>query len=138
MAEQSHLEAMREAIRGDLERARSRRPSIFERPAPPPLEVRAPTEQAPEPAPEPAAVEPVAVEPEPEPVSEPVSDEPEPLPEPAAVEPDPEPELQAPVEAEQPTPKPRPLQAALLALLSLESTRPLEPRPGSDPTLTPV
>lgn len=73
MAEQSHLEAMREAIRGDLERARSRRPSIFERPAPPPVEIRPdpPPQAKPEPAslPEP---EPIAeAEPEPEPVAEP-------------------------------------------------------------------
>jgi hypothetical protein len=95
MAEQSHLEAMREAIRGDLERARSRRPSIFERPAPPPVEIRrdppAPVEPQPEPEPESAAVaepepESAAVaEPEPEPVtvaedgSEPVAAEPEAL-----------------------------------------------------------
>ncbi len=31
MREQSHIDAMRAAIRGDLERARARRPSIFER-----------------------------------------------------------------------------------------------------------
>lgn len=40
MREQSHIDAMRDAIRGDLERARERRPSIFERPAPPPVEIR--------------------------------------------------------------------------------------------------
>ncbi len=53
MGDQSHLEAMREAIRGDLERARARRPSIFERPAPPPVEIRAqpsPPSLQPEPA----------------------------------------------------------------------------------------
>jgi hypothetical protein len=43
MGEQSHLEAMREAVRGDLERARSRNPSIF----------AAPPEPEPEPEPEP-------------------------------------------------------------------------------------
>src|SRR5205085_11631226 len=58
MADQSHLEAMREAIKGDLERAKARRPSIFERPAPPPVEIR--------PAPQPAEPEPV-VEPAEEP-----------------------------------------------------------------------
>ena len=52
MREQSHIDAMREAVRGDLERARERRPSIFERPAAPP-----------EPEPEPL----VAELPEPEP-----------------------------------------------------------------------
>ena len=118
MAEQSHLEAMREAIRGDLERARSRRPSIFERPAPPPVEVRPPMEPAvePEPPAEPATsdAEPdqAAVEPEPEPVVdpvgvEPVSVEPEAVAESAPEEPDPEPDVQAPVEAEQPTPERR-------------------------------
>ena len=40
MREQSHIEAMREAVRGDLERARNRRASIFERPAAPPVEIR--------------------------------------------------------------------------------------------------
>lgn len=66
MGEQSHLEAMREAVKGDLERARSRRPSIFERAAPPPFEIRQeppPVEEEPEPV--------VAAEPEPEPVAEP-------------------------------------------------------------------
>ena len=67
MREQSHLDAMRAAVKGDLERARSRNPSIFERPA------ASPAVAEPEPAPEPeplVAVEPkpvVAVEPEPEP-----------------------------------------------------------------------
>ena len=42
MTEQSHLDAMRAAIRGDLERARARRPSIFERPAAAPPEVEEP------------------------------------------------------------------------------------------------
>jgi len=66
MREQSHIDAMREAVRGDLERARNRRPSIFERPAPPPLEIReAPSPLEPEPQPEPVVA---AVEPEPEPV----------------------------------------------------------------------
>jgi hypothetical protein len=80
MAEQSHLDAMREAIRGDLERARARRPSIFERPAPPPLEIREAPPREPEP-------EPVAVKPEAEPeaaIDEPLAVEPEPgEPEPA-------------------------------------------------------
>jgi hypothetical protein len=85
MREQSHIEAMREAIRGDRERARSRNPSIFERPSVAP--VVAEPEAAPEPEP-PAEVEPpepaaagasaapastpsAAVEPEPGPESEP-------------------------------------------------------------------
>jgi hypothetical protein len=82
MGEQSHKEAMREAIKGDLERARSRNPSIFERPAArlEPEPERAPLAVVPEPAPEP---EPVAVVPEPEPEPEPVA-EPEPQPEPVA------------------------------------------------------
>ncbi len=91
MGEQSHLEAMREAVRGDLERARSRRPSIFERPAAKPVEIRQepPPEQPPlrdsgpvegpsgEPGGSPvndAAAEelqPVAAEPQPEPAVEP-------------------------------------------------------------------
>lgn len=104
MAEQSHKEAMREAIRGDLERARSRNPSIFERPAAPPdLEPeRTPLAAVPEPVPEPEPAtepEPVTVVPEPEP-------EPEPAPEHAAeAEPDPGPEPAA--EPEQPAPKRR-------------------------------
>jgi hypothetical protein len=66
MREQSHIDAMREAVRGDIERAKERRPSIFERPAPPPVEIR----QEPSAPPKPIAVpEP---EPEPEPVTEPV------------------------------------------------------------------
>ena len=64
MGEQSHKEAMREAIRGDLERARSRNPSIFERPAAPP---EPEVELEPEPVPPP-----LAVVLEPEPVPEPV------------------------------------------------------------------
>ena len=80
MREQSHIDAMREAVRGDIERARERRPSIFERPAAPPVEVR--PKPAPEPEPE--------VEPEPEPV--------------AAEGPEPEPEPE-PVVAEAPAPK---------------------------------
>jgi hypothetical protein len=61
MREQSHIEAMREAVRGDFERAKERRPSIFERPAAPPVEIRAGpasdtvlrAERGPEPAAEP-------------------------------------------------------------------------------------
>jgi hypothetical protein len=71
MREQSHIDAMREAVRGDLERARNRRPSIFERPAPPPLEIRedpSPLESEPVAVAVAVAVEP---EPEPEPVAEP-------------------------------------------------------------------
>ncbi len=51
MGEQSHLEAMREAVRGDIERAKSRRPSIFERPAPAPVEIREAATPEPDPAP---------------------------------------------------------------------------------------
>jgi hypothetical protein len=93
MAEQSHLEAMREAIKGDLERARSRNPSIFERPAAPVVEIR--EDPAPEPPvverePAPVAVtpEPVAAEPEPEPEPEPQA-EPEPAPDASPAEPAP-------------------------------------------------
>jgi hypothetical protein len=80
--EQSHLEDMRAAIRGDLERARSRNPDIFEAVATQPV-------VEPDPAP---VTEPV-LEPEPEPIAEAVSEpealvEPEPEP---AVEPEPEP-----------------------------------------------
>ncbi len=92
MREQSQIDDMRAAIRGDLERARSRNPDIFEAVATQPV-----AEPEPEPAfeaePEPAAEaepEPV-VEPEPEAV---VAPEPEPEPEPAAepeLEPEPEP-----------------------------------------------
>jgi hypothetical protein len=100
MAEQSHKEAMREAIRGDLERARSRNPLIFERPAAPLEPERVPLAAVSEPVPEPVPAtepEPVTVVPEPEP---------EPEPEPAAeAEPDPEPEPAA--EPEQPAPKRR-------------------------------
>lgn len=62
MREQSHLEAMREAVRGDIERARERRPSIFERPSQPPVEIRAALEPVAASAPEPEP----AVEPKPE------------------------------------------------------------------------
>jgi len=72
MREQSHIEAMREAVRGDLERARERRASIFERPAPPPVEIRRP----PEPAPEPEPVIAAEPEPEPQPEAEVVAEEP--------------------------------------------------------------
>ena len=100
MADQSHLEAMREAIKGDIERARARRPSIFERPAPPPVEIREAARQVPVPKPAPAAVEadPEPVEADPEPVAvepEPVAVEPEPVP----VEPEPVPVVPEPVEA---------------------------------------
>ena len=71
MREQSHLEDMRAAVRGDLERARARRPSIFERPAAPPEPEE--LEPVPEPEPEPTP----EVEPEPELTAEP---EPEPVP----------------------------------------------------------
>src|SRR5712691_11743801 len=48
--EESQIDDMRAAVRGDLERARARRPSIFERPAAPPL---AAVEPDPQPEPEP-------------------------------------------------------------------------------------
>ena len=67
MREQSHLDAMREAVRGDLERARSRNPSIFENAVP-----------AQAPAPEPEPVLQAVLEPEPEPQRE-VEPEPEPV-----------------------------------------------------------
>ena len=94
MREQSHLDAMREAVRGDLERARSRNPSIFENAVP----AQAPAPEQPEPLPEPvvqAVPEPeplVQAEPEPEPV---VQTDPEP-----EAEPEPEPVLQAVLEPE--------------------------------------
>ena len=94
MAEQSHLEAMREAIKGDLERARSRNPSIFERPAaPPPVEIQ----ETPPPEPEPVVA--ATSEPEPEPVVEPE----------AAAEPEPEHEVE-------PTPEPGPRRSFLSRL----------------------
>ena len=85
MREQSHIDAMRDAIRGDLERARSRNPDIFENALPP---------TAPGAEPEPAVD--AAPEPEPQSVLQAVPDpEPEPQPEPEAIaepEPDPAPE----------------------------------------------
>jgi hypothetical protein len=97
MREQSHLDAMRDAIRGDLERARSRNPSIFEHVAV--QAAPAEPEPVPEEKPEPvlAAVPPLA-EPEPEAVPEPeAAPEPEPEleaePEPEAI-PDAEPDLE--------------------------------------------
>jgi hypothetical protein len=77
MREKSHIDAMRAAVKGDLERARSRNPSIFERPA------RPPAVPEPEPVREPEPV--LAVEPEP-PVVVPSEPKPE-----IAVEPEPEP-----------------------------------------------
>ena len=56
MREQSHIDDMREAIRGDIERAKARRPSIFERPS---VAHGAEAAEA-EPASEVAAVEPAA------------------------------------------------------------------------------
>ena len=99
MREQSHLDAMREAVRGDIERAKERRPSIFERPAPPPVEIR--QERPAQPAPAPVSA-PVA-EPDPEAYPEPETrPEPEPLLEPQG-RPFPEPLAEAP----RPRPKPR-------------------------------
>ena len=124
MAEQSHKEAMREAIRGDLERARSRNPSIFERPAAPPdLEPeRTPLAAVPEPVPEP---EPAT---EPEPVT--VVPEPEPEPEPAAeAEPDPDARARARSRARTAGAETA-LQAPLLALVACSTVadEPCEPR----------
>ena len=73
MGEQSHKDAMREAIRGDLERARSRNPSIFERPAAPAEPEPAPLAVVPEPEPE-LVTESAPVVPKPEPEAEPVSE----------------------------------------------------------------
>jgi hypothetical protein len=53
--EESQIDDMRAAVRGDLERARARRPSIFERPAAPPPAAEEPDpqpESRPEPEPE--------------------------------------------------------------------------------------
>jgi hypothetical protein len=51
--EESQIDDMRAAVRGDLERARARRPSIFERPAAPPPAAEEPDPQPlPEPGPE--------------------------------------------------------------------------------------
>lgn len=66
MSEKSHIDDMRAAIRGDLERARARGVAIFEQPA-----TRPPPADEPEPTPEPE----VAVEAD-------VAAEPETLPEP--------------------------------------------------------
>jgi len=58
LRDQSHIDDMRAAIRGDLERARARRPSIFARPSPPPPPAKEPpqpetvAEAEPEPSPE--------------------------------------------------------------------------------------
>jgi outer membrane biosynthesis protein TonB len=94
MDERSQIDAMRAAVRGDLDRARARRaadPWLSES-SPPPLEAVPEAEPEPEPEPVPAP-EP---EPEPEPVPEP-EPEPEPIAE-AAVEPQPRPEPEPQVE----------------------------------------
>jgi hypothetical protein len=69
--EESQIDDMRAAVRGDLERARARRPSIFERPAAPPPAIAEPEPQPePEPEPEPAPtieLPPAAAVPPPEP-----------------------------------------------------------------------
>ena len=89
MDEKSQIEAMRAALRGDLERARERRGSTLLQPAGPPEpepeapEAEAEVELQPEPEPEPE-LGPVAEEPEhlveaePEIEREPVAQEPEP------------------------------------------------------------
>jgi hypothetical protein len=58
--EESQIDDMRAAVRGDLERARARRPSIFERPAAPP-----PPAAEPEPQPEPEPERPIELPPAP-------------------------------------------------------------------------
>jgi hypothetical protein len=64
--EESQIDDMRAAVRGDLERARARRPSIFERPAAPPPAAGKPDPQ-PEPEPElPIELPPAAAAPPPE------------------------------------------------------------------------
>jgi hypothetical protein len=70
VADQSHLEDMRAAVRGDLERARARNPGIFEGQV---------AVEAVEPEPEPEPTPPPVPEPIPQPVPEPT---PEPVPEP--------------------------------------------------------
>jgi hypothetical protein len=56
MRDESHIDDMRAAVRGDLERARARGATIFERPAAPPPVVEEPDPQPePEPEPEPEA-----------------------------------------------------------------------------------
>ena len=82
MREQSHLDAMREAIRGDLERARSRNPSIFENAVPAQASAAEPKPVV-QTVPEPEPVLPSVPEPEPEPLPE-VDVEPEPEPAPKA------------------------------------------------------
>ena len=64
MSEKSHIEDMRQAIRGDLERARARGQSVFERPASPPAAV---AEAEPPPPVEPVAEPEPQTRPEPEP-----------------------------------------------------------------------
>jgi hypothetical protein len=72
--DQSHIDDMRAAVRGDLERLRARRQSVFERPSAPPP---AAEEPAPQPEPVPTLV------PQPAPLPEPEL-EPDPAPPPAA------------------------------------------------------
>ena len=57
MREESQIDDMRAAVRGDLERARARRPSVFERPAAPPFPAAEP-DARPEPEPPIAAAAP--------------------------------------------------------------------------------
>ena len=78
MKEQSQIDAMREAVRGDFERLRARRDAEADGWQPPPAAEPEPV-APPEPEPEP---EPVAIE-EPHPDPEPVAvEEPEPAPPP--------------------------------------------------------
>jgi hypothetical protein len=78
VSEKSHIDDMRAAIRGDLERARARRPSIFERPAAPAAIADDP-EAAPErtPPPEPVAEQHPPPEPPPAAVAPPPPSDPE-------------------------------------------------------------
>jgi len=93
VADQSQIEDMRAAVRGDLERARARNPGIFEGQV---------------------AVE--AVEPEPEPTPAPVPEPtPQPVPEPTP-EPVPEP-TQPPIPEPTPEPSPPPAQRSFWARL---------------------
>jgi hypothetical protein len=82
MKEQSQLDAMRAAVRGDLERAQARRdadPWRTPEPEPEPIEAHEAEREpelpfAPEPEPEPEPVAEVEPEPEPEPLAPPASD----------------------------------------------------------------
>jgi hypothetical protein len=121
MKEKSQIEAMREAVRGDIERSRARRgESPFGEPeSRPPAGtpgselVPEPEAKAPEPEPEPQAV---AEAPEPEviadpPQAQPVQQAPEPVP-----EPEPEPERAA-VDAQEAETRDQPRRSLIARLL---------------------